>query len=506
MRGALQTSVVVGMGVLLIVLVEVRPGRIAPDLLAAAVLGLLGVLAVASRPRSALALMIGFLPVQTSVLAFLYGVGLPLVAVRNLGFLKELVVAGLVIAAVQEMVRRPKPLTRTDVLALGFLGMGLLYLLVPAVLPGPFGSQDTAARLAAFRLNFLFIVTFLACRRLPWTKDDLATLGKVVLVPGLLMAVAALWEASASASFGRFVLDTLHTARYQADVQGIAHPISRVGILSDASSGLHLRVGGWFLDPLELGFFMILPVSIALRRQGGERANLLGWGLFGVLVTTLVLTLTRSSILGGVVASLLVITAAVRFRAPRRVKFVALAIAGSLLLLPVIGATGLTDRVAGVINGRDESTRLHQVRTSNAVSQLLDVPFGSGLGTNPVTLGQTGGAATAPSENAYLQVGNELGVISFALFVFLVLSLQTDLLRVARSEEHPGLATAVWAAGWGLAVNAMFLHVWLSLPVALTFWGLAGVTSSLITAPSGAEAVERAGPQPMSRSGLFLSG
>jgi hypothetical protein len=32
----------------------------------------------------------------------------------------------------------------------------------------------------------------------------------------------------------------------------------------------------------------------------------------------------------------------------------------------------------------------------------------------------------------------------------------------------------MWLAGWGLFITGMFLHVWTSFPVALTFWGIAG--------------------------------
>jgi hypothetical protein len=80
---------------------------------------------------------------------------------------------------------------------------------------------------------------------------------------------------------------------------------------------------------------------------------------------------------------------------------------------------------------------------------------------------------TLTSEDAYLQVGNEIGIIAMVLFMLLLLSLAGHLRRAPPNDVVA--PNALFAATCGLIVGGLFLHVWLDYPTALTLWGIAGV-------------------------------
>jgi hypothetical protein len=453
-----------------------RPDSRAARYLIAAVIAVALVRVVAARPGPALAFMIVYLPLQQALLAYAYARGMPVGLVRQLGFVKELG-AGAVLAALLEAKRRPRPLHRVDVLALAFLGVAILYLVAPAVIPGPFGSQKTSVRLAAFQLNVGFLVLFLACRRLNWTRRDLQLLALAAVVPAVVLAGTALWEQYGNESFVRFINSTLQFPSYRYFVLHQLDAQRFESVRSPLGSGHTLRVGGW-LGPLQVGFLLVLPLALCLRRQLRQRNNAVSWVILGAIALTLVMTLTRSSLLGSLVASALILGSAAHYRLPGLSRLLLLGLAGVLVLAPVAGSTDVIARIGGAVNGTDTSTQIHSRSTSKAFDDLASAPIGLGLGYNPVSASLAGLQAGAPAENAYLQIGKELGVLAMGLFVALVFALQRDLRRGSRDDDESGVVTAIWAAGWGLAVNALFLHVWLSLSVSLTFWALAGIASS----------------------------
>jgi O-antigen ligase len=109
---------------------------------------------------------------------------------------------------------------------------------------------------------------------------------------------------------------------------------------------------------------------------------------------------------------------------------------------------------------------------------LLDEPRGFGLGTSPSVGARFGFQQTFVSDNSYLQVGNELGVVMMVLFIALMVTLLRRLRAAYRSPPFDPLAAAFWAAGIGLSVVAMIHQVWLSIPVSWLFFLGCGIALS----------------------------
>jgi hypothetical protein len=415
---------------------------------------------VSLHVRAGLVVILLFVPVQQPVLAYLYAHGLPLVLAKDLGYLKELVVAGVVVAAVQAHPKASWRLQLVDRLVLVYIALVVLFFLVPVLVPSALGGQPLATRAFTLRLDCLFLVLFFAARRLAWSARDLQVLAVAAVGAGALMVVAVLWEKYANDGFVHFSVQTLGLPAFQRDAFGLM-PADAFSA-SRRTTG-ELRVGGWLYDPLSLGFFLVLPLAITFRGQAERRAQLT-WALTGLLAVSLVFTVTRSSILAGVLAIALVLVHTKRLQVRGRTQL-------------LVVTSSLVDRLSSALNGTDASAQGHSRGSSKALTFVLRHPGGYGLGTQPAVEGLGGTDLTSgiSAENAYLQIGVELGVVPMLLFVFLVLANQAELRRASVRHPSETAITGVWAAGWGLALNGLFLDVWLSFPVSLSFWVLAGV-------------------------------
>jgi hypothetical protein len=475
----------------LVAAVQVEEPRLVPLALAAP-LALGALVWLALRPRIALVSMLVYVPLQRPLLAYLYASGVPAPAVRYLGFYKELVVGSLILAALQAHRRSPRPWRRADALAATFVALAAVLVVVPAVLPGVLGNQPLFVLVAAFRLNCLFLIAFLACRRLSWTAEDLQALSKAAVVTALAMAAAVLWQAQDSVGFENFTVRTLQLPAYLRDVSGVTDTTTLSSVHNVVTSSGDIRAGGWLYDPLSLGFFMVLPVALAFRNLARRRSTPVAWVVAGLVGVTLVLTLTRSSVVAAVLSVLLLLLAAGRYRLGGRTKLLVATLLAVLVVAPFVGQSSLLARIDSAVQGKDVSAAEHASSSTRALEQLVAHPAGRGLGSNPVTATLEGTRSGITSENAYLQIGNELGVVPMLVFVLLVLVTQADLLIAARRRDDLSIEAVVWAAGWGLAFNGLFLHVWLSIPVALTFWSLAGAATST-PQPAAAEDVEQVG-------------
>jgi O-antigen ligase len=203
----------------------------------------------------------------------------------------------------------------------------------------------------------------------------------------------------------------------------------------------------------------------------------------------LLFTQTRTALLSALVVCLVALGPAPGRPRFTRARAALLLCAVILLLLPVAAGTGLVDRTAGTVGSGERSTSEHLEGIRAGIASLVDAPLGHGLGTSPsagLRFDVTGQVGT---ENYYLQVGAELGIVTMAAFVALVVVQARRLRACARGARDVVLLGGVRGAALGLAVGCMFLHVWLDFVVAWTCWGAAGAALGIVersrTAPAG---------------------
>lgn len=440
-------------------------------LLAAGVVAVL--VAVVRRPVAGLVALLVFLPLQQVLLSALLANGAPLGAVRQLGGLKELLVLGLVLAAARAARGRPR-LDLLDGLALAYLALVTAYLLLPVVAPGLLFDVPFQPRLLSWRTNVLFVVAFLACRRLGLTGQELRRVVRVVLALAALLAGCALLEFAAPEVWSRFLVDVLQVPEFQAQVFEVKattdDALSR-GAVGDVDV---VRSGSLLLSALTLGFALVPALGLALERLTAARLQAGALALTVVTALGVATTLTRSALIAAVVTAYASLRYGVLRGRPGRLRLGLVLLVALVLVLPVAGTTAAGQRLAGTFSG-DASTTDHLESLEAGVDGLVASPLGRGLGTAPGVGDRFDVTGRLTAENAYLQVGTELGVVAMLLFAAL-LGVAVVRLRRAALGGGPGAGTAsgLAAAGLGLAVGGMFLHVWLDFTTAVTFWALAG--------------------------------
>ncbi|HVY09136.1 MAG TPA: O-antigen ligase family protein [Mycobacteriales bacterium] len=430
-------------------------------------------------PGVTLSVVLILVPLQLTLFAWLYKIGLPHDFVKELGYTKDVGTAAIIVA----MLRAPasyRRLNNFDVLdwfAFGYLAIATFYLVIPEVAKGSLGGLPFQVRLNAWRLDCLFIVLMFAARRVPFTKGELHRIRDVVVAIGLLMLAVGVWESVDGGGYNRFLLHTLHVPQYQLEVLNTSPPKQFDYVLHTHIAGVAVtRVGSLFTDPLPLGFFMVIPLGLCVERLAGERLR--PWVLIGVggSAVTVVLTQTRSPILGAATAILLAVHLAFRNGAPGRYRLMVLVVAAAVVAVPLSAGSAIRGRFSTTFqtSGSPDNLR-HEIALRSSASKIIHDPLGAGLGSNPAT-GQRFGTSTVTfSENSYLQVGVELGAAGMIAFVGAYLALLARLRNEAkRRTDRSSVAGGMWLAGWGLFITGMFLHVWTSFPVALTFWGIAG--------------------------------
>lgn len=107
---------------------------------------------------------------------------------------------------------------------------------------------------------------------------------------------------------------------------------------------------------------------------------------------------------------------------------------------------------------------------------IADEPFGRGPGTAGLASIQNP-AGSFLTENYYLQIGIEVGIIGLALFIAIQAWLY---LRIARLAGP--FAGVLLVTFWAYVLINMLLHMWSNEAVAAQWWVLAGVVAAQVTA------------------------
>jgi O-antigen ligase len=224
------------------------------------------------------------------------------------------------------------------------------------------------------------------------------------------------------------------------------------------------------------------------------------WVLGAVVAPALLLTNVRSALIAALVIAFLAVRPRPGRTAANRARIGLILAMGAVLLIPAAAASNLSQRSSEAADTTSESTGNHIDSLRAAVDSLSSDPMGRGLGTQPGVGDRFRVQTKLTSEDAYLQVGNELGIVAMILFIAMVLlTLRRLKDATARAPSSP-LTSAVRSAAVGYAIGGLFLHVWIYLPVSITLWSLAGVVLG------AAERTEREGqlvgaPSPAASAG-----
>lgn len=434
------------------------------------------------RPDRALLALIAFLPFQALVFAGLWSLGMPASIVRHLSAWKEILALGVVLSGVGAFLRSGRQADLLDRLALAFvLFAGLYLLLQPEIVPS--APSSSSIRLLSFREDAGFVLLFLGARHAPLGPGFVPRAARTLLFVAALTAAIGCYEAISSSGWNRFVVHTIRYPAYQATVLG-TQPPNPADILTYTYIGgtRVVRIGSVFLNELNFAFYLILPFALGLERcirRNASPAVVIATALVGA---ALLLTETRSALLGALVVVLSALAPAAGRERHWRTQVTLVLAALALVAVPLAVSSGVVRRFGQVNNQHNQSTAGHIAGFWSGLRTIESHPLGQGLGTAAGIGQRFSVTGYQVPENTYLDVGDELGVVPMLIFVALALCLVLWLRRVARVRGDP-LASAVWAASAGIALTAWFLQTWLDFGVAWTFWGIAGAVVGLAVKP-----------------------
>jgi len=340
-----------------------------------------------------------------------------------------------------------------DLLIASYILLGLCY----------FGQAVGRGKLMmgmwGFKEQFTFFVYYYLVRYIPFGKEDLK---KFLVIMALIGAAIAAFGCIQAQFFGMDFLKTLGYGfeikeggfsyidpNYQRHLPGGFTFVRAISILQDALSlGAYLMILLLILQP-----FYLFPSEG--EHRWWRRAQYL------LLLTGLLYTTTRSAWIGMAVGTLAL--------AWRRKKLLATTSAflfiGIFLLLLLLSFPGGKEFLLGTFSGQESSVAAHMNTYGWQFQKIVDNPMGLGLGMT----GRIGTRFYANVEGGfntecwYIQVGTQMGVLGFFLYIAIVLETLRTLFVLGSRLRDPFLKDfthGVFAAYLACSVFGLFLNIW----------------------------------------------
>jgi O-antigen ligase len=243
------------------------------------------------------------------------------------------------------------------------------------------------------------------------------------------------------------------------------------------------RIMSTLREPNALGAYLILPTTIlgllAFQMRDLKKRVLLA-GLFGLHLAAIFLTQSRSAWAAVVVSLGLAffwqhrtwLTLVVRRFWYIGAALVVVAVSGAYLLRDSHFVQGYIVHTSTARTSNINSNNYHALLVRQGLEGILHQPLGHGPGTAGLVSIQNpnGGQLT---ENYYVQIGYEIGVIGAVLFIAANVWLYIQLWR---RKNYIGVAMC--ASFWAYVVTNMLLHTWSNEAVVAQWWILAGMVAS----------------------------
>lgn len=416
-----------------------------------------------------LALLI-LLPLHAFLITWLRTVsyGTPLLMVASSW--KELLMVSILGLCILELIlerHRPK-LDSIDVLVLIYTGVALIWL---TARPGSVGQW-----LLGFRFDVLPFLFFTVLRRVTWNTEliikTLLISGSALLVFGILQATVLPRELLLYFGYSDFhggyePALPITACQYLEGTDSVCRAISTFGGPT--------RYGSYLLILAGIG----LPFLYTLWKSSYKKVlPLIALISFFVLITiNVALTYSRSIWLGGIV----MVTALILSNIPRlwrRVLVVggAIAVMGGVFILT---QTSILEKYPTLhtLIVRSNSTSEHRAFFEAGVEAIKNHPLGMGLGTvGPASLRYE----KFLTENWYLQVAAEMGVIGVLIYLVLITTMAKSLAAKKNEQQesthfHSLLSYGLFVSLIGMCTAALLTHAFEEMASTLTFFAFAAM-------------------------------
>jgi O-antigen ligase len=288
-----------------------------------------------------------------------------------------------------------------------------------------------------------------------WVAGFLATTGLVLGVLGLIQVK---------------LIPTDFLSQFGYDKHATIAPYVLIDENPDA-----LRAFVTLRGPNDYGAFLLLPLALSLLFAKRNK-----WFLVVALASAIgiIASGARSAWLAAIitVAALVVVTYGGKVLKSTRALTIG---AAGLVVAVLVGIAAVnipSVRLAvfhsspGDSSLTEGSTDKHWQSTTDGIQRVIDNPIGCG----PGCAGPASYYSAEPkiSENYYVQIAEEAGVIGLALWVSIAGMVAWRLWKL----RQDWIVQTLLASFAGLSAIGFWLHVWNDDPVSLIWWGIAGIT------------------------------
>lgn len=370
--------------------------------------------------------------------------------------------------------RRGSQIRAFNILVLGTVLYGLLHLLLWVANPELFDKSAILGTIYNVRLPF-FAILGAGAVLLYKPKFAFSSVLKVLLIVSTVVSALGVLQ---------YFLppDTLTHFGYSLE-RGV-----RAAFFIDDNPE-YFRIMSTLREPNALGAYLLLPtaalLTLFIRVKEGSKRQMIS-GAFGLHVLAVFLTFSRSAWLALAVVLLLVLYWQFSAHIHSLLKKFWPAFALLVLLVGVIGFT-LKDShffQQYIIHSNPnetvedlDSNDYHSLLVKQGFEGIQKEPLGHGPGTAGIVSIQNPGGGQL-TENYYIQIGYEVGVLGLALFIAFNIWLY---LKIRHSRDQV-IRTVFLASFWGYVLTNMLLHTWSNEAVAAQWWALAGM--AIATSPT----------------------
>jgi hypothetical protein len=368
------------------------------------------------------------------------------------------------------------------------IDLSIVLLIALSLVVTNFTHGDWKLYLFGFKYDFIPLIAFFALRRVEWSEKFIKNVFRLLIGVGVVVSGFGL--------VAMFLPQAWFTLLGYSDLHSLYLPDAPLAAFQQIESLGIRRMQSVMSGPNQLGLWLLIPFSISVIKM--LRGSVTGhWslvtGLFGLGI---LLTFSRSAWIAAFVIFVIVLY---QTQSKKAFKKSVTQIVGLIIVSVIV----LTMVQPGVLL-RLTSSSGHFTRPIEAWQIMNKHKFGLGLGmAGPasnrvsdacVNLPEGSDASWAsdrpdlcvfvgetqiqPSdreckcpflpENWYLQIGTELGIIGFALYLIMIFMV---IRRLSRKEK----LKPVLLAFIGISIAALFLHAWEDSAVAYTIWMLAAI-------------------------------
>lgn len=443
-------------------------------LLAALVFGPVICLLVWRRPVAGLFLLVILGPIHEFLVLLIFRVVGASALLKVAQLWKEVFVIVLVAKALDlALQRRQAP--KLHLLDLGiaiFFVYGAVYLFSPQIVP----DNTLVSRFYGLRADAFFLLAYFVGRGIPLTATQVRRLLSAFMVMAVIIAfVAALQFAFPGPSNAFF--NALGLNAFLFSERGNAAAPVLINYREDFGAVRLPRAASLVLSSLALAFYTLLaaPLAVGLFSTLVRSRTLVVFNILALLtVGTTLLTVTRSAIIA-MVPALTVLA----LRSGRYLRFLLFAVQGAAIVLAVAFALGVTPHLITQIFSLSEGSAIsHQHAFADSIAILKADPFGRGLGTSGGTGQLFVAANNITSEDWYLQIATEIGIVPAAIFASILIGFGIlALVQYGRVRDPwlKGLCLGMVGASAGFFVEGFGLHAWEAQPISIAFWIFAGI-------------------------------